>query len=229
MDPLQNYSNDLRIASAIELDVKAASDGTVSGWASTYGGEPDRHGDIIKKGAFSKSLASHKQAGTRPAMLWHHQMENPIGHWTEIQDEPEGLRVTGKFNLKTARGQEAFEHARAGDVAAFSIGFVPPENGRRYIGKGSWMLEEVDLVEISLVSAPANPKALVTSVKAAPFITTKSEAVDFLRQAGLPKAAAQRFAAGGFPALAPDTDAHERALKLAAQIEQATIRMRIKL
>lgn len=226
MDPLQKYSDDLRIATAIDLDVKAASDGTITGWASTYGGEPDRHGDVVFPGAFSKSLASHAARGSKPAMLWQHQMEEPIGHWVEIQDEAKGLRVTGKFNLKTARGAEAFEHARAGDVAAFSIGFVTPENGRRYLGKGAWALDEVDLVEISLVSAPANPNAVVTAIKAAPFLSTKSEAVEFLRQAGLPKAAAQRFAAGGFPALATDTQAHERALKLAAQIEQATLRMR---
>lgn len=226
MDPLQKYSDDLRIASAIELDVKAASDGTITGWASTYGGEPDRHGDIVQPGAFAKSLAQHAKSGTRPAMLWHHQMEHPIGHWTELQDMPEGLRVTGKFNLKTTRGQEAFEHARAGDVAAFSIGFIPSENGRRYVGKGTWSLEEMDLVEVSLVAAPANPKAVVTDVKAAPFISTKSEAVQFLRDAGLSKAASQRFAAGGFPALAPDTYAQERAIKLAEQIEQAANRMR---
>ena len=226
MTPLHKYTDDLRIASAVELEAKAEADGTVTGWASTYGGEPDRHGDVVAKGAFAKSLASHAARGSRPAMLWQHRMEEPIGHWSEIVDEAKGLRVTGKFNLRTPRGQEAFEHARAGDVAAFSIGFVTPENGRRYLGKGAWVLEEVDLVEISLVAAPANPNALVTAIKAAPFLTTKSEAVDFLRQAGLPKAAAQKFAAGGFSALTTDSDAHERALKLADAIEQATIRMR---
>lgn len=226
MDPLQKFTDDLRTATAFDLDVKAAPDGTVTGWASTYGGEPDRHGDIVQPGAFTKSLAQHAQRGTRPAMLWQHQMENPIGHWIDIQDDPKGLRVTGRFNLKTDRGREAFEHARAGDVAAFSIGFVTPENGRRYIGKGVWALDEVDLVEVSLVSAPANTNAIVTAVKAVPHLSTKSDAVEFLRHAGLSKAAAQRFAAGGFPALATDTHAHECALKLAQMIEQATNRMR---
>ncbi|WP_265502216.1 HK97 family phage prohead protease [Paracoccus beibuensis] len=227
MNPLQKYSDDLRIASAVELEAKAEADGIVSGWASTYDGEPDRHGDIVVKGAFTKSLASHASRGSRPAMLWQHRIEDPIGHWTEIQDEAKGLRVTGKFNLKTERGREAFEHARAGDIASFSIGFVTPENGRRYLGKGAWALEEVDLVEISLVSAPANPNAVVTAIKAAPFLSTKPEAVEFLRKAGLPKAAAERFAAGGFPALTADPFAQERAQKLADMIEKATNRMRI--
>jgi len=228
MDPLQKYTDDLRIAAAIEIDTKAQADGRITGWASTYGGEPDRHGDIVTPGAFTKSLAEHRRRGTRPAMLWSHQMESPVGNWLDFHDDPKGLRVTGQFNLKTERGREAFEHAKAGDVGAFSIGFTTPEGGRRYLGKGVWALDEVDLVEISLVAAPANRNAVVTAVKAAPILSTKSEAVEFLRQAGLPKAAAQRFAAGGFPALAPDTFAQVRVQKLADIIEQATNRMRLK-
>lgn len=226
MDPLQKFTDDLRIAAAVEIEAKAEADGRITGWASTYGGEPDRHGDVVQPGAFAKSLAEHKRRGTRPAMLWSHQVETPIGQWIDFQDEAKGLRVTGRFNLKTESGREAFEHARAGDVGALSIGFVTPEGGRRYLGKGAWALDEVDLVEVSLVTAPANRNAVVTGVKAAPQLHTKNEAVEFLRGAGLPKAAAQRFAAGGFPALANIDDARHRALKLAEMIEQATNQMR---
>ncbi|RJE85450.1 HK97 family phage prohead protease [Paracoccus onubensis] len=226
MEITQKYADELRTAAAIELEAKADSEGRITGWASTYGGEPDTYGDIVAPGAYRKSLEEHEKRGTMPVMLWQHRAEIPIGRWLSFHDEKKGLRVNGQLNLKTEAGREAFEHARAGDVGGFSIGYSTPKNGRRYVGDGAWLLEEVDLVEVSLVTLPANRNAVVTGVKEAPLLSTKSEAVRFLRDAGLSKAAAQRFAAGGFPALAPATDAHERAMKLAEQIEQATTKMR---
>lgn len=227
MDPLQKYQDALRSAD-FAVDVKASPGGVITGWASTYDATPDRQGDVVIPGAFTKTLAAHKARGTAPAMLWAHKMESPVGHWTAIEDDAHGLRVTGQLNLNTDEGRKAYAHVSAGDVGGFSIGYiVTAEGGRRYLGGGAWALDEVDLVEISLVSAPANPNAKLDGVKAPPVISTKSQAVQFLRDAGLSKAAATRFAAGGFPALAPETDAQERALKLAAEIEAATKRMRL--
>ena len=226
-DPLlTKYTHDLRVADALAIEAKASGTGLIEGLASTYGGEPDRQGDIVLPGAFRATLAAHKAAGTAPAMLWAHQMERPVGRWLAIDDDPAGLRVKGQFNLKTEAGREAFEHAKAGDVGAFSIGFIVPEGGREYAGNGCWHLKRIDLAEISLVAAGANPRARVTSVK---HIGSKAEAVEFLRAAGMAKDAARRFAAGGFPALdADDPDLAEKAAHLAAHLDAAINRMRQK-
>lgn len=216
---LRKYSNDLRLAPALDLEVKADAQGRIEGLASTFGGDPDRHGDIVSPGAFTKSLAQHRAAGTLPAMLWSHQLERPIGSWSRIEETSEGLAVVGQINVKTQGGADAFEHVRSGDVGAFSIGFLTPENGRRYLGKGTFALDEIDLVEISLVAVPANTRARVRSVK---FLESKSATVQFLRDAGLPKAAATKLAAGGFAALAGTALDEERALKFVRQIEAAT-------
>lgn len=223
-DPLTKYTHDLRIADALAIEAKASGAGLIEGLASTYGGEPDRQGDVVLRGAFADTLAAHKAAGTAPAMLWAHQMERPIGRWLAIDDDPAGLRVRGQFNLQTEAGREAFEHAKAGDVGAFSIGYLTPPDGREYAGKGVWHLKRVDLAEISLVAAPANPRARVTSVKA---LNSKAEAVEFLRGAGLSKDAARRFAAGGFPALTTDDpDQAEKAAHLAARLDAAILAMK---
>lgn len=212
------HQQDLRTASAIDLEIKAEASGRIEGYASTFGGDPDRHGDVVTRGAFAKSLEAHKAEGTSPAMLWSHQLEAPIGKWLTMQEDSRGLFVAGQINLKTERGREAFEHVQAGDVGAFSIGFLTPEDGRRYVGKGAWALDRVELVEVSLVAVPANRHARLTSIKQ---LTSKAEAVDFLRTAGLSKAAAARFAAGGFPALSGEPDHHEQAIQFAAQIDSA--------
>lgn len=224
-DPLLKLHHDLRVADALAIEAKAYGEGRIEGFASTYGGDPDRQGDIVIPGAFARTLADHKARGTLPAMLWSHQQERPVGRWLEIEDDAAGLRVKGQFNLKTEAGREAFEHAKAGDVGAFSIGYLVPEGGRQYVGKGVWHLTQVDLAEISLVAAPANLNARVTAVK---HIGSKAEAVEFLRAAGMAKEAARRFAAGGFPALDTNAAAHERALKLAAHLDAAINRMRQK-
>ncbi|WQP14292.1 HK97 family phage prohead protease [Sinorhizobium meliloti] len=72
----------IRLAPALDLEVKASGDGLIEGYASTFGGKPDRAGDIVAVGAFKQTLAEHAREGTTPAMLWSHQIEAPIGKWT---------------------------------------------------------------------------------------------------------------------------------------------------
>ena len=219
---LQKYQSELRIAQAIDVEIKASGSGIIEGYASTFGGDPDRAGDVVRNGAFTRTLKEHQAEGTMPAMLWQHRMEDPVGSWHEMHQDAHGLFVKGQINLKTTRGREAFEHVQAGDVSSLSIGYVTPEGGRKYVAGGVFELGDVDLFEISLVAVPANHRARLTGIKQ---LNSKSEAVAFLRDAGLSKLAASRFAAGGFPALAKsiDTDA---AGKLAEQIERATLRIR---
>lgn len=214
----------IRLAPALDLEVKAAGDGLIEGYASTFGGKPDRAGDIVAKGAFARTLAEHSREGTSPAMLWSHRIEEPIGKWTALREDREGLHVAGRINLKTTRGREAFEHIAAGDAGAFSIGYLISEGGRKYNGDGSFTLVDVDLVEVSVVAVPANPRARIASVKA---VRSKAELVDLLHEAGLAKAAATRVAASGWAGLTGE-ETNEKAKRLLAAITGATARLRSK-
>ncbi len=214
--------NDLRTASPAAVEFKATAEGRIEGYASTVGGPPDRQGDIVLPGAFARSLAAHKAAGTLPAMLWAHRMEEPIGRWEAMAEDATGLAVKGVLNLATPRGRDAFEHVKAGDAGAFSIGFTVPEGGREYAGEGAFHLKAVDLLEVSVVTVPANPRARITAVKS---LSSKGELIDLLRESGLAKSAAQRLAAGGWPALAGE-DHTERAQQLMATLDTAIQRMR---
>lgn len=209
------------VAPALDFDIKSMRDGTIAGLASPFGGAPDRAGDIVQKGAYARTLADHKREGTMPAMLWSHKLEEPIGKWTSIREERDGLYVEGVANLGTRRGREAFEHIANGDAGGLSIGYLIPEGGRKYNGDGSFTLLEVELVEISVVTIPAARSARITSAKS---LNSKSDLIDMLREDGLSKAAAARIAAGGWPALAGDD--HTKATELAAVIERATANLR---
>lgn len=219
----QKYDFDparFRIAQAIPDSFKAEASGLITGIAASFGPLPDRQGDRIRPGAFAKTLRDHIATGTRPGMQWSHVQEQVIGHWTNLQETPAGLAVAGQINLKTDAGRNAFEHVQAGDARGLSIGFSTPETGRIYDGAGAFTLTEIDLIEISIVATPADPRARITGAKG--LIASKAELVDALREIGLAKAAAVAVATKGWTGLAGADDDTEHATRLVAIIRQAT-------
>lgn len=217
------YNNDIVRASPISIEVKANDSGRIEGYASIIG-NADRHGEVVQRGAFSESLTRHKAAGDMPVMLWSHAQEQPIGKWSDMHEDSKGLFVEGTLNLKTSKGREAFEHVKAGDLGGLSIGFIIPEGGREYAGEGIFNLKKIELLEVSIVAIPANPLARITGVKT---LQSKTEAIEMLRECGLSKAAAARFAAGGFKALGND-ETHSKSIQLASEIDAAIKKMRAK-
>lgn len=194
--------------------------GWLSGYASTFGGAPDRAGDVVMPGAFAKSLRRAAETRRMPAMLWAHDQAEPIGRWETVREDGKGLLVEGRFNLATAGGRKAFEHVKAGDVSGLSIGYVVPPGGRVYDGSKA-LLREVDLVEVSIVAVPANDAARVTSVKS---VTSPRDLEELLHKSGLSRAAAAKVVAGGWSALTHVEESE--AQKLAARIAAATEALR---
>lgn len=141
-------------------EVKAAGDGwEVAGYASTFGGDPDSYGDVVAKGAFIDSLA--KRPNVR--LLWQHDMDEPIGKVISLDEDDKGL--FGRWSLvPTDTGTKAHKLLGAGLVDSLSIGFFPTESD--YREDGTRVLKAVELVEVSIVTIPANTNALITSFKA---------------------------------------------------------------
>ena len=222
---MQKFQNDLCLSSSVSLDIKASDNGLIEGYASTFGGDADRHGEIVLAGAFSKAIRGHKATGATPVMLWAHAQEQPVGKWNEMHEDERGLFMKGQVNLNTAGGRDAYSSVKAGDVGGLSIGFTVPEGGREYAGKGVFHLKEVELLEVSIVAIPANPLARITAFKS---LGSKAEAIEMLRDCGLPKKAAQRFAAGGWQALGQDEEHNKSFQELAIQMDAAINKMRQK-
>lgn len=215
------FQNHILTAQPASFELKSDTSGRISGYGSIFG-NADRQGDIVLPGAFTKSLARTQASGEMPVMLWSHAQEQPIGRWTAVREDSKGLYVEGFLNLKTERGREAHQHIVAGDAGGLSIGYTTPKGGREYVSKGQFHLKEVDLFEISVVAIPANPQARISSVKR---MASKAEAVDMLRGCGMSRKAAQRFAAGGWPALSNEIDP-DRAMKLVQNIDRIIEQLR---
>ncbi len=176
----------------VGFEIKAVNeDGTVEGYGSVFGVK-DSYADVIQKGAFIKSIADHKQAKTMPAMLWQHDAGQPIGIWTDMIEDSNGLKLSGKLAMETVKGKEAHALLKMGAINGLSIGFMTKQSN--YDEKSEIRtLTEVELWEVSLVTFPANTKARVTQVKSTEEINTLKDAERILRDSGFSKQDAVSF------------------------------------
>lgn len=201
---------DRRLSSVFEIKRAAVDDaGTFEGVASAYGGI-DSYGDTMAVGCYADTLARHKTKGTRPALLFGHDPNQPIGIWQDMREDAQGLRVKGKLTLGTAKGAEA--HALMKDGAlGLSIGYsvVDWEPGAK---AGHRILKAVELYEVSCVAMAADPNARILGVKSLQTIRDfEAVARDAL---GLTPREAKRLAAGGYASLMRRDDRSEEIAEL---------------
>jgi HK97 family phage prohead protease len=146
-----------------EIKANDTEDGTFEGYGSVFN-NTDLGNDVIKTGAFTKSLAERGTRGVK--LLYQHKSDMPIGVFDEISEDSHGLRVKGRLALGTTAGRDAYELLKMGALDGLSIGFrVNPKEVSYDKRKGQRIIKEVDLMEISLVTFPMNPKATVRQVK----------------------------------------------------------------
>lgn len=157
----------LEFKSTLKLDTTEEEDeeyGEFEGYASVFN-NVDLGNDVIQEGAFRKSLKARGHLGVK--LLYQHKSDMPIGVFDEIKEDEHGLYVRGRLALKATAGRDAYELLKMGALDGMSIGFRPNPKEITYDKRSKKrMIGEVDLMEISLVTFPMNPKATVLSVKA---------------------------------------------------------------
>jgi len=146
----------------LSFEIKQVEEsGQFEGMAAVYGIR-DELGDVIEKGAFTRSLEHHK--GKFP-LFWQHRLDEPMG-FVDVQDSETGLRVKGKLNLEVARAREthALMKQAAAEGVPFGLSFGFDTIQATWQG-GVRHLKEIRLYEISPTLVPAHPMAQVISVK----------------------------------------------------------------
>ena len=169
-DSEDSKENDTQIENKHYIEINTelkATDGDDEGIFNGYGsifGNKDLGNDIVERGAFLKSLNDRGAKGVK--LLWQHKTDQPIGVFEEIQEDNKGLRVRGKLALGTQGGKEAYELMKMGALDGMSIGYRADPAKQKYDEKNKRrFLKEVDLMEISLVTFPMNPRATIHAVK----------------------------------------------------------------
>jgi uncharacterized protein len=157
----------------LKLCVKAVSntaeDGTFEGLAAVYG-NVDLGGDVIEQGAFEKSL---KDRADKIPILWQHNSHDPIGIG-KLRDSYEGLLIAGELVLESPSARTAYALLKKKAITGLSIGY---EVLRDEVHNGVRVLKELKLWEVSLVTFPMNPAALISAVKS----TAEFERADVAR------------------------------------------------
>jgi HK97 family phage prohead protease len=119
-----------------------------AGYAAIFD-RPDRGGDVVRKGAFAKALERTSDV----SLLWQHKADAVIGTIEHLSEDERGLRVIAA--LGDTRAVRLLE---SGKVNGLSFGYRVRE--AKSAGAHRELIE-LDLIEVSLVARPMQPKARV--------------------------------------------------------------------
>jgi len=132
----------------------------------------DSDNDIIRKGAFAKSILERGPESTsnrKIQFLRHHDWEWQIGKFVELSEDNTGLYAVGQLGRST-QGEDALRDYEDGIIKEHSIGFQYISDKMRWIndinvdGGGYYEINEVKLYEGSAVTFGSNPETYVVSV-----------------------------------------------------------------
>lgn len=168
----------------VQCKYRDEGNGSVEGYASTWIRKPDSYGDIVKQGAFAKTLKERWKGGKGIPFLWSHKMDDLhafIGT-AEAEEDEKGLHFVATFD-DTPEAQKVRDLYKDGRLCKFSFAYDVKEAGEVTLenNQHAYELRELELFEISAVTIPANDDAEMVDVKSGRR-NSKSDA-DKLRQA----------------------------------------------
>jgi HK97 family phage prohead protease len=172
-------------------DLATGAGRTVYGVAVPYGVESEVRDDLhgrpyferFEYGSFARSI---RERGSKIKLLdSHNRHKLPVGKAVELREESHGLFVA--FQIAATRdGDDALELVRSGVVDAFSIGFRGVRDRQERTDRGDVLVRtEAALMEVSLVSIPAYPGAVVQGVRSQSLIIPKAVAERRLKLLGM--------------------------------------------
>lgn len=148
------------------------SDGVVEGYAATFDRERDVYGDVILKGAFTRTLVEWREKGSDGIyipLLFDHNTSDPeynIGRVVDAYEDETGLFVRAEFDADNHKAQYVRKLAQEGRLYQFSFAYGIKDAAEIQLdGSYAFELRDLDLFEVSLVQIPANQHAIVTGIK----------------------------------------------------------------
>ena len=130
---------------------------TIEGYASTD--DVDRQGDIVPASVWKKGIQNYLK---NPVILAYHNHSEPVGRMVGHKVDSKGLWIKARIS---SAADEVFNLVKDGILTAFSIGFriIDAEYDA---AKELFVVKELELHEISIVSVPANQNTLFSLSKA---------------------------------------------------------------
>jgi HK97 family phage prohead protease/HK97 family phage major capsid protein len=129
----------------------------IEGYASTV--DRDRQGDVIPMKAWNEGLSNYLK---NPIILAYHNHQMPIGKMVEHKVTDQGLWVRAQIPQEIG---DVYKLIKKGILSAFSVGFRVRDADYDSASE-SFLIKELELHEISVVSVPANQNTLFSLAKA---------------------------------------------------------------
>lgn len=145
-----------RAYSTFSVKASDRDDGTIIGIASTI--ETDRVGDVLIPTGMKYQLPV--------PLLWMHSHRDPLGSVTSIKATSRGVEIVAKIAVNASDEiNRIYRLVKAGVVRGLSVGFRPLEQPEST--KTGFLFKKWELLELSIVSVPANSGAGISAVKSA--------------------------------------------------------------
>jgi HK97 family phage prohead protease len=128
----------------------------IEGYASTA--DIDRMGDVIPPSVWERGMENYLK---NPIILAYHDHDDPCGRMTDHKIDNSGLWIKARISAAA----EVFNLIRDGILSAFSVGFRI-KDAEYNAAAEVFLIKEVELIEISVVSVPANQNTLFSLSKA---------------------------------------------------------------
>lgn len=196
--------------------------GSFEGYGS-YFSNIDHGRDVVLPGAFDRTIAEHKSAGTMPGMLWNHKVDEPVGEYKSWHQDKSGLLTGGE--LWTGKGiprvEQTYMFLKSKSIKGMSMGYKTLDKNMR--SDGVRELKSVSVKEISVLPFPMNERCTILSVKGisesdAPL--TPREAEQLLRDAcGFSSREAKSFLSRVYDGIA-DRDGQDEVIRSLRALSQ---------
>jgi HK97 family phage prohead protease/HK97 family phage major capsid protein len=158
---------------------------TIEGYASTT--DIDRQGDVVPVSVWEKGIQNYLK---NPVILAYHDHSEPVGRMVEHRIDGKGLWIKARIS---SAANEVFNLVKDGVLTAFSIGFRIVDAEYNSAAE-LFVVKELELHEISVVSVPANQNTLFSLSKA---FDTAEEFKSFKMQFATPSDSAKGLEASG--------------------------------
>ena len=162
------------LALAFKVDSESR---TVSGYLAAFG-NVDSDGDMLIQGCFTKSLQERgvgSKTARKIAYLWQHDMREPIGKFTKLEEDSTGLYFEAVLD-KVPRGDQALTQYQSGTLNQHSIGYKYLWDKVELDDQNNCLIvKELDLFEGSVVTLGANENTPFTGMKAADIESQRNQ------------------------------------------------------
>lgn len=147
-----------------------SSVGYIKAYASVFD-NVDRHGDVLRKGAFAETIEEWQKSGNSIPLLYGHDFSDPfanIGTVKSVVEDDHGLLIEATLDLDNAKAKQVHRLLKEKRLTQMSYAFDVLEASPAKVDDTEvYEITKAHLHEVSVVPIGANSATEVLAVKAA--------------------------------------------------------------